>query len=201
MFGFVVYSWPKKLSDCWWLPMQQMGFTTQLSPSGGTVKHLGVDVRVHIGKDDSATIHGWSFLRKKRQRLGLAVERVLLASGAKAFCKPHSTNLIYQIGEPPNRSWLEDLKLENLKTIFSDCCDHDKQNYPCGRFQIGKEAVSFWTGAAIDLETKSMIHHIALGADASKLGDASRKNYLNSIDLILTARNARRIEVQRALDR
>lgn len=203
MFGFIVYSWPKQLSDCWWLPLERMGFTTRQSPAGGIVEYAGADVRVRIGKDDSATIYGWSFPWTKRRKLGEAVERSLLASGVKAFCKPHSTNLVYQMRELPNHTWMESLNPGKIKIIYAPHTGDDgsKKDYPCGSFRAGTESIRFWTGSAIDSETKALIHYIALGADAARLGVAPADPFLNSLDLVLIGKGARRIGVQRELDR
>lgn len=183
--------------------MERMGFTVQQLPTGGVVKHLGTNVRVHIGKDGAATIHGWSFPWTKRRKLGEAVERSLLASGVQAFCKPHSTNLVYQVLELPNRAWVESLNPEKTKVIYAPATGDDgaKKDYPCGSFKAGTDSIRFWTGSAVDSETKTLIHYIALGADAARLGVAPTDPFLNSLDLVLIGKGAKRIGVQRELDR
>lgn len=203
MFGFVVYSWPKQLSDCWWLPMQRMGFIVHQSTAGGSVEQSNTKVRVAIGKNGSATIYGWSFPWTKRRKLGMEVERILLASGAKAFCKPHSTNLIYQVAESPNSAWLEKLKPTDTNVKYAHNIGNNlaKKDYPCGSFRAGVESIHFWTGPAIDIETKAPIHFIALDADVGRLGFRPPDSFLNSLDSSLTGKGAKRVEAQCELDR
>jgi len=184
--------------------MEQMGFIVQRLPNNCIVKNEGSSVRILLGKDDCATIYGWSFSWTKRRKLGCAVERILLASGMHAFCKPYSTNLIYQVRKLPSRAWLESLKPEKARIVYAEsiASGNAKLDYSCGSFVSNdRESIQFWTGPAIDLGTKSLIHYIALDADAVRLGIASHDSFLNAIDHRLIGEGARRIEVQRKLDK
>jgi hypothetical protein len=177
-----------------------MGFTVQQLPTGGVIKHLSTNVRVHIGKDGAATIHGWSLPWTRRRKLGYAVERILLASGMQAFCKPHSTNLIYRLGEEPGSEWLERVKPEGVEIRREpDSADGSaKERYQCGSIKSGTKSIRFWTGPAINPESKSLVHYLALDADAPSVGDDP---LLRSLDLALTGNGARRLDTQRKLDR
>jgi hypothetical protein len=198
--GFIVYSWSKQLSDCWWLPMEQMGFTVQQSATGGVVTHLGTNVRVQIGKDGAATIYGWSFPWTTRRKLGYAVERILLASGMQAFCKPHSTNLIYRVTEQPSNEWMERVKPEGAEICRQPDAPNGsaKDRYYCGSIKSGAKSIRFWTGPAINPESKVLTHYLALDADASSVGSDP---LLRSLDSALVASGAMRLETQRKLDR
>jgi hypothetical protein len=200
MFGFVVYAWPSQLSDCWWMPMERMGFTVQQLPAGGIVEKSGTKVKVLVGKDNCATIYGWSFPWTRRRKLGYAVERILLASGMQAFCKPHSTNLIYQLGEEPGSEWLERVKPEGVEIRREPDSANGpaKERYQCGSIKSGTKSIRFWTGPAINPESKSLVHYLALDADAPSVSDDP---LLCSLDLALSGNGARRLDTQRKLDR
>jgi hypothetical protein len=180
-----------------------MGFTVEQLPNGGIVKYSGTNVRVCIDKDNVAALLGWSFPWSKRRKLGYAVERILLASGMQAFFKPHSTNLIYQVAELPNYAWLEKLKPTNTDVIYARNIGNNlaKKDYPCGSFRAGVESIHFWTGPAIDLETKAPIYFIALDADVGRLEFRPPDSFLNSLDSSLTGKGAKRVEAQCKLDR
>ena len=172
--------------------MEKIGFTVQRLRRGGIVKHSGVTVRLAVGEDGSAAILGPSLPWTKRRKLGYAVERILLASGMQAFFKPHSTNLIYRLGEEPGNEWLERVKPEGVEIIRES--DNANQS---GSIKSGAKSIRFWTGPAINPESKVLAHYLALDADASSV---SSDPLLRSLDLALAASGATRLETQRKLD-
>jgi len=180
--------------------MEKSGFAVQRLHRGGIVKYLGATVRIGVGKDGSAAIYGWSFPWSRRRKLGYAVERILLASGMQAFCKPHSTNLIYRLGEEPGSEWLERMKPEGVEIRRKPVSANGsaKEQYQCGSIESGTKSIRFWTGPAINPESKSLVHYLALDADAHSVSD---EPLLRSLDLALTANGATRLETQRKLDR
>ena len=173
--------------------MEQMGFTVQKLPAGGIVEKSCTKVKVLVGKDNCATIYGWSFPWSRRRKLGYAVERILLASGMQAYCKPHSTNLIYRFGEKPDTEWLERVKPKGVEIHR----EPDSTNQS-GSIKFGTKSIRFWTGPAINPESKVLSHYLALDADASSV---SSDRLLRSLDSALAASGATRLETQRKLDR
>ena len=73
--------------------------------------------------------------------------------------------------------------------------------YSCGSFKDRKDSIQFWTGAAIDPVTKDLIHYIALRADAVSLGITPADSLVKSLDSALIGKGAKRVEVQRKLDK
>jgi hypothetical protein len=180
--------------------MQQIGFKVLNLSTGGIVKHGGADVRVFIDKDGSATIHGWSFPWTSRRKLGYAVERILLASGMQAFSKPYSTNLIYHVKEQPDSDWLERVKPDGTEIHCQLDTTKGSAKMQChfGWLKIGTRTIRFWTGPAINPESKSLINYLAFDADVSKI---CSDPILKSLDSALASHRATRLETQRKLDR
>lgn len=198
--ALLVYSWPEQLSDCWWKPMEQIGFTVQRLQRGGIVNHLNTTVRVRVGKDGSAAILGPSLPWTKRRKLGCAVERILLASGMQAFFKPRSTNLIYRISVEPTSEWLERVKPEGTQIHYQlDAINgSSKGRDQSGSIKSAVKSIRFWTGPAINSESKVLAYYLAVDADVSSV---SSDPFLRSLDSALTASGATRVETQRKLDR
>ena len=184
--------------------MEHIGFVVEQFPNHGVIRRARA--KVQIGFDKDGFILVFSALRRgmgKNSRLAEEVERILLASGAKVYGKPISTNLVYQVRELPNPAWLENLNLPLERIIHTSHAGSDgfTKVYPCGSFEAGAQSIRFWTGSAIDSETKSLIHYISLGADAICLGVSPVDSLLNSLDLALIGKGAKRIDVQRELDK
>jgi hypothetical protein len=204
MAGLPIYHCSKDLAGCWWIPVERIGCDVERFLDRGVIRRASA--KVGIGFDEGGFILVFSALltrRGKNSQLAAEVERILLASGAKVYGKPISTNLVYQVRELPDYSWLESLNPEKVKIVYAPHTGDDgsKRDYPCGCFKVGTESIRFWTGPAIDSATKALIHYIALAADAVRLGVAPADSFLNSIDLALIGNGARRIEVQRKLDK
>jgi hypothetical protein len=198
--ALLIYSWPQQLSDCWWKPLEQIGFTVQRLNRGGIVKYLNAKVRVRVGTDGSAAILGWSLPWSKRRKLGYVVERTLLASGVQAFFKPRSTNLIYRVNEEPTGEWLERVMPEGTEIHHQSDAANGSANerYHCGLIKSGAESIRFWTGPAINPKSKALAYYLALDADASSVGSDP---LLHSFDTALTVNGVTRLETQRKLDR
>jgi hypothetical protein len=196
MFGFVVYAWPAQLSDCWRLPMERTGFGVEELPNGGIVKAAGTKVKLLVGKDEGATIYGWSFSWTKRQKLAESVERILLASGMQAFCKPHSTNLIYRISNEPTSEWLKELAPKNAEICYApDAFGGSAKEYH-GLIKSDADSIRLWGGVAINPESKELNYYLAVDADASSI---SCNPFLQSFDSALITHGATRLDTQRKL--
>jgi hypothetical protein len=180
--------------------MEQIGFSVQRLQRGGIVKYLNASVRVSVGTDGSAAILGSSLPWTKRRKLGHAVERILLASGMQAFFKPRSTNLIYRINEEPTGEWLERVKPEATEIRHQPDAINGLSKGRCqsGSIKSGVKSIHFWTGPAINPDSKVLTYYFAVDADASSV---SSDPFLRSLDSALTASGATRLETQRKLDR
>ena len=180
--------------------MEQSGFTVQRLDRGGIIEYLGAKVRVVVGEDGAAAIQGWSFPWSRRRKLGYVAERILLASGMQAFCRPHCTNLIYRISEEPTSEWLTSVKPEGTKIHNEpgDAVNSAKGRYQCGRVESSTKSIRFWTGLAINPESQVLAYYFALDADAASV---TGEPLLRSLDSTLVAHGATRIETQRKLDR
>ena len=119
-----------------------------------------------------------------------------MASGMQAFCQPHTTNIIYRTEELPNRRWIEKLKQANVKIASVNITDDVKNDFLYGRLQTDQEFIQFWTGPAIDSETKQEFYYIALRQEPKYSNQT-----MQSLHSALIQNKAVRLIVQRKLDR
>jgi hypothetical protein len=178
--------------------MEQTGFSIEELPNGGIVKDARAKVKLLVGKDDSATLYGWSFPWSKRQKLAESVERILLASGMQAFSRPHSTNLIYRLGEEPTQEWLNRFAPKGVEICHQRDAFSGSNKEHGGFLKSGPKSIRFWRGLAINPESKATIYYLAVDADASS---TNNDPFLQSFESALIKAGATRLVTQRKLDR
>jgi len=200
MAGVPIYQCPAALEDFWWAPMQRMGLQIESHGARGVVRRARATVTVTFVGSNRFMLVFSSFLlwRSKSACLAEEVERVLLASGAKAYGKPISTNLVYQLDMQPNRDWLARVLSPGMDVRLAPLArpPHAAEEYPSGVVATGRQAVRFWTGPACDPATRQMVHFLALGADAAQLPLVASDSLLSTLTTVLSSNGGVRMEVE-----
>jgi len=202
MAGVPVYQYPKPLLECWWLPMERTGLQVERSAARGVVTRSGAEVSLVFAEDEHLILVFSSLLmrRGKNFRLAGQVERMLLASGAKVYGEPISTNFVYRVDVQPDETWLNRLNPATIRVQFAHDRDQGQAQYPSGELTAVGRAIRFSTGPAIEPQTKRAVHFVALDADAADLTRHSPEPSLKSADVALRHNGATRLEVQLGID-
>lgn len=203
MSGFIVYSWPRHLSECWEIPIAHVGCTIRPSPSGGVVEYCGAKVRLLIGRSGDATIYGWSFPWTNRYALSQIVELTLLASGMQAYCKPHSTDLIYVVNDAAGPAVLDRVveRQDDIDVKYGTRRKIDPPHHRRGWLKVGSgPRIRFWTGPAVDPATRGLRSFIAIGAEAAALVGNGQDPFVSRLDVAIRSAGAQRVQVRRELD-
>ena len=202
MAGVPVYHYPKPLLECWWLPMERTGLQVERSATRGVVTRARAKVSSAFAEDKHLILVFSSLLmrRGKNVRLAEQVERMLLASGAKVYGEPISTNLVYRVDVQPDETWLKRLNSAEIAVQFVRDADQGAVQYPSGELTAAGRAIRFWTGPAIEPQSKRSVHFVALDADAADLTRHNPEPILKAVDVALSQNGATRLEVQLETD-